>query len=251
LNTTWKITEADRDAAGNIKVDSVAPAEPRSLADLLPKPEEIRKDAQRITPQKMTRAELATLAVVALMAAFILMYAWATPNAPTAPPQAQVTALATAPAVVPTIAPTAAPAALVAYFDYRDPASVAPITANQITRVVGQAGDGWRLVDVGGARVWIAADQVPTGVPAADPLPDLAPRRPTAAPIAPTPVVQPVVAPAPPPVPCTQENATYRVHRQVLVGTMPIGEVNGWSCTSQAEAIAHADEQEAQVRAGR
>ncbi len=62
MQTTWRITEADRDAAGSIKVDSVPPAEPRSLADLLPKPAEIRADAQRITPQKMTRTELAARA---------------------------------------------------------------------------------------------------------------------------------------------------------------------------------------------
>jgi hypothetical protein len=178
-----QFTEADRDDRGFVK----APAEPRSLADLLPKPSEIKADATRMP---WTRTELATLVAVALCAAFVLVYAWATPNAPTAPPQQLVTAAAIAPAVVPTVAPTAAPAALVAYFDYRDPASVAPITANQITRVVGTAGDGWRLVDIGSARVWIAADLLPTGIPAADPLPDLAPRRP-----APSAAVQPIAVP--------------------------------------------------------
>lgn len=195
-----QFTEADRDDRGFVKAPAT-PAEPRSLADLLPKPAEIHADAARPVPQKMSRQEMAALAAVALMAAFIVVYAWATPNAPTAPPRQLVTAVATAPAVVPTVAPTAAPAALVGYFDYRDLASVAPITANQITRVVGTAGDGWRLVDIGSARVWIAADQVPTGIPAAAPLPDLAPRRPTPAPSAPAPAVQPgaapVVAPAP------------------------------------------------------
>ncbi len=64
-----------------------------------------------------------------------------------------------------------APVALAGYFDYRDPATLAPITANQIRRVVGMAGDDWRLVAVGNAQVWITADLLPTGIPAADPLP--------------------------------------------------------------------------------
>ena len=244
MDTTWKITEADRDAAGSIKVDGVAPTEPRSLADLLPKPAEIKADAQR---QPWTRTN-ATLAAVALCAAFVLAYAWATPSTPSAPPVPRQT---TVPTLQPTAAPTAAPtpaAALVGYFDYCDPASVAPITANQITRVIGTAGDGWRLVDVGNARVWIAADLLPTGIPADVPLPDLTPRRP-----APAPAVQPVSAPVAPPVappaPCTQDIAPYVTRRQVLAGTLPIGEAMGFSCTSAAEAEANASAHEAEVRA--
>lgn len=245
MDVTWKVTEADRDAADSIKVDGIAPAEPRSLADLLPKPAEIRADAARRQP--WTRAKLATLAAVALMAAFVIIYAWATPRTPTPAPTPRATAVATfQPTAAPTVPPTAAPAALVGYFDYRDQASVAPITANQITRVVGTAGDGWRLVDVGNARVWLPAEQVPTGIPAADPLPDLTPRR--LVPIAPAPVVQPVSAPVASPAPCTQDIAPYIVHRQVQAGTLPIGEVTGWSCTSAAAAEANASAHEAKVR---
>src|SRR3954447_22937981 len=101
MQTTWKVTEADRDAAGSIKVDSIPPSEPRSLSDLLPKPADIRADAQRITPQKMSRQELAALAVVTLMASFVIIYAWATPRPPTVVPVPRATAIATAPAVVP------------------------------------------------------------------------------------------------------------------------------------------------------
>jgi hypothetical protein len=241
MSTTWRITEADRDEQGFVKAS--APAEPRSLADLLPKPEEIKQDARR---QPWTRTELATLAAVVLCAAFVLIYAWATPTAPPVPPVPRVTAVATLqPTSAPTAAPTPAPA-LVGYFDFTDPASVAPITANQITRVVGQAGDRWRLVDVGSARVWIGAHQVPTGIPAADPLPDLTPRRP--APVAPLPAVQPVAPPVAPPAPCTQDIAQYVTRRQVLAGTLPIGEAVGFSCTSAAEAEANASAHEAEVR---
>lgn len=69
MQTTWKVTEADRDEKGNIKLGDT-PVEPRSLADLLPKPETIKQDATR---QPRQRAELATLAAVALMAAFVLV----------------------------------------------------------------------------------------------------------------------------------------------------------------------------------
>lgn len=237
-----QFTEADRDDRGFVK----APAEPRSLADLLPKPSDIKQDAQR---QPWTRKELAGLGAVALMALFILIYAWATPTAPTAPPVPRATAVATA---QPTTAPTAAPvgaAALVGFFDYTDPATATALTTAQITRVIGTAGDDWRLVDVGNARVWIAADHVPIGIPAANPLPDLAPRRPTPAPSAPAPVAQPVAAPVAVPAPCTADIAPYVVSRRVQAGTLPIGEVTGWSCVSAAEAEASATTQEQQVHA--
>jgi hypothetical protein len=39
------------------------------------------------------------------------------------------------------------------------------------------------------------------------------------------------------------------VTRQVQAGTLPIGEVTGWSCTSAAEAEAAAATQEQQVHA--
>ena len=63
------------------------------------------------------------------------------------------------------------------------------------------------------------------------------------------PAVQPVSVPTAAPVPCTQDIAPYVVSRRVLAGTLPIGEVTGWSCTSAAEAEANANAQEAQVRA--
>jgi hypothetical protein len=212
------------------------PAPAATLGDTPPKP-------------PLTRQEQllgAGLGIVLLIIASILWSRWQA-TAPTAPPVPLQTAVST---FQPTSAPTAAPApaaALVGYFDYRDPASVAPISASQIMRVVGQASDNWRLVDVGSARVWIPTEQVPTGIPAADPLPDLTPRRPV--PIAPAPVVQPVSAPVASPAPCTQAIAPYVVHRQVQAGTLPIGEVTGWSCTSAAEAEASAATQEQQVHA--
>lgn len=179
METTWKVTEADRDAQGKIKTDAT---EPRSLADLLPKPEPIKQEFQR---QRLTRSEAAGLAAVALLAAFVLVWARSIPDAPPAPPRPAATA-------VPTRAPT-----------------VAPTTA-------------------------------PTALPTVAPAPTVEPPPPEIAP-----VVVPVVAPAP----CTRDTAPYVVTRQVLAGTLPIGEVSGWSCTSAAEAEANADAQAALVQA--
>lgn len=183
---TWRITEADRDEQGFVRVDTTA--EPRSLADLLPKPDAIKQEAKR---QKLTKQEATALGGVALMAAFILIYAWTTPAAPPAPPVARPTAIPTVQATaVPTAAPVPTPLAIVARFDYADPETATAIEAPQIERVVGQAGS-WRLVQVGAARVWVEDTQVPAGVPVDSPLPNLAPR-PTA-----RPAVAPTSAPAP------------------------------------------------------
>lgn len=183
METTWKVTEADRDDAGRIKVEAT---EPRSLADLLPKPEPVKLDMQR---QRLTRSEAAGLAAVALLAAFVLVWARSVPDAPPAPPKPAATAV---PTLAPTVAPTAAPTAL---------PTVAP-------------------------------------VPTAEPPPP-----------EPAPVAVPVSAPVAAPAPCTRDIAPYVVTRQVLAGTLPIGEVSGWSCTSAAEAEANAAAQEQQVRA--
>lgn len=181
METTWIVTEADRDEQGKIKVQDT---EPRSLADLLPKPETIKQDAAR---QRLTRQEAAGLAVVALLASFVLVWAKATPDAPPAPPRPAAT-------TVPTLAPT------------------------------------------------VASTAVPTAAPTA--IPTAAPTDPP-----PAPVEKPVAVPVAAPVPCTRDIAPYVVTRQVQAGTLPIGEVSGWSCTSAAEAEANASAQEQQVRA--
>lgn len=239
MQTTWKITEADRDDAGKIKVGSTAPAEPRSLADLLPKPEEIRKDAQR---QKLTRQELATLAVVALLAAFALVYAWTTPSATPAPPHARPTAIATlAPTAAATVAP-ATPVRLLAAFAAPDGVTLGTIEATRPYTVTAHYSSDWIQADVqGSGRIWLRAADLP-GVAMAGP--DLEPPTPR-----PAPVAAPVSAPAAAPAPCSADTAPYRVERQVLAGTLPIGAAMGFSCTSAAEAEANASQHEAEVRA--
>lgn len=200
-----------------------------------------------ITKLPIDRRTQALIALGALLLIGIGSYAWGmfreAPAAPTAAP----TLAALASTVAPTAAPATPVAALVGYFDYQDTSTTAAIDASQIRRVIGQAGSSWRLVDVGNARVWLPADQVPAGVPVDSPLPDLTPRRP--APPAPQPAYAPVSAPAAAPAPCSADTAPYRVERQVLNGTLPIGAAMGFSCTSAAEAEANAAEHEAEVRA--
>lgn len=110
---TLHITNADRDERGRIKI------EPRTLADLLPQPEAIRQDAQRIVRTMPTKHEYAALAALALLAAFVLVWTWQTPQLA---PAARVMPLPTAyvappPTLAPplptmTPAPTAAPVVL-------------------------------------------------------------------------------------------------------------------------------------------
>lgn len=205
-----------------------------------------RAPQANITKPPIDRRTQALLASSALLVVAVIGYFWGA-RQPTAAPTPRATAVATfQPTAAPTVLPTAGPAALVGYFDYSNPSSATALTAGQIRRVVGTAGERWRLVDVGNARVWIAADQVPAGVPADAPLPDLAPRRP--APVV-LPAVQPVAPPVAPLAPCTRENAAYIITRQVQAGTLPIGEVTGFSCTSAAEAEANASAHEQQVHA--
>ncbi len=233
-----QFTEADRDDQGFVKAP--APNQPRSLADLLPKPEEIKADAARRQP--WTRHELAGLAVVALMATFVLLYAWSTPRAPTAAPTARATTVATAAAVVPTVAPTAAPVRLLAAFAAPDGVTLGTIEATRPMTPTAHYGDEWIQAQVAGSGlVWLRAADLP-GVGLIGP--DLAPHRPAAAP---APVAQPVIISTP--VPCTRDIAQYVVSRQVQAGTLPIGEATGFSCTSAAEAEANTSAHEAEVRA--
>jgi hypothetical protein len=179
-----QFTDADRDDRGFIK----APAEPRSLADLLPRSADIRQDAKR---QRWTRGELASLVVVGLCAAFIVIYAWSTPTAPPATP----TAVAT---VQPTSAPTAAPAPpvrLLAAFASPDGALLGQIEATRAITPVAHFGQDWIQADVAGSgRIWLRAADWPALAIAG---PDLAP--PTIAPAAPFMPAAATTAPAPPP----------------------------------------------------
>jgi hypothetical protein len=186
---TIRFTDQDRDAHGFVKA-SAPPQEPRSLADLLPRPAEIKQDARR---HSWTRAELAGLAVAALCAAFVLIYAWATPPAPPAPSQPRATPGSTA---QPTAAATAAPATpvrLLAAFASPDGLTLGTIEATRPYTVTAHYGDAWVQADVqGSGLIWLRAADL-SGVAIVGP--DLAP--PTIAPLAPFIPETATTAPAP------------------------------------------------------
>lgn len=106
---TLKITSADRDAHGRIMLD-----QPRSLADLLPPPDDKRQ------PTAPARRPYAAFVTVALLAAFALVWSWpadqtADRSAPAQPlPTARVAAPTHAPLPTMTPIPTDAPALILA-----------------------------------------------------------------------------------------------------------------------------------------
>jgi len=192
-----QFTDADRDERGFVK----ATAEPRSLADLLPRSADIRQDAKR---QRWTRGELASLVVVGLCAAFVLIYAWATPTAPPAPPRAAPTTVATS---QPTAAPTAAlasPVQLLAAFASPDGARLGQIEATRAITPVAHFGQDWIQADVAGSgRIWLRAADWPALAIAG---PDLAPP-PTPAPA----LFIPEVTSPPAPPPCAEAGVTGKM----------------------------------------
>ncbi|HEU5103499.1 MAG TPA: hypothetical protein VFU22_30980, partial [Roseiflexaceae bacterium] len=174
---------------------------------LLPKPEAIKQNTARPARQKLTKPELATLAGVALIAVFILVYAWATPAAPTAPATAHPTAIPTAQA---TAAPTAAPATavrLLAAFAAPDGSTLGTIEATRAITPVAHFGSDWIQAEVeGSGLIWLRAADLP-GTELVGP--DLAPR----------PTARPVAAPASAPAPTQCAEMGIPGKRAVVCGT--------------------------------
>ena len=136
-----QFTDRDRDDKGFIAV------EPRSLADLLPKTDEIRTAATR----RPKRAEYATMAIVTLGAAFVLVYGWQTPQAIPTLPQPRTVPVPTA---APTSAPTSAPAAAQRFLIAFAAPNAEPLGAIESTRTftpTAHYGDSWIQADVQGS----------------------------------------------------------------------------------------------------
>jgi hypothetical protein len=185
METTWRVQPKDRDEAGKIIV------EPRPLADLLPKAEAPIQPAQP-PALKLTKAEIAGMAMVGLLAAFVIVYAWGTPAEPASAPPAIPTAAAIATAI-PTAAPVATPVPTIrpiaAY--WAPGGEHAPDMANR-GEPIARYGETWVQVQDGR---WIAAGDADLDNTALMDLPDRAP--PT-----PAPRVIVVAPPPPPPDPC-------------------------------------------------
>jgi hypothetical protein len=184
-----QFTEADRDEHGRIKV---ARDEPRSLADLLPTPAAIRADAQRIVRQPPTPIEWVTLIAVALIAAWIAIYAWSMPTSPTAREQPRQTALPTLPPSSARAVERATPVRLLVAFAAPDGAPLGAIESTRAMTPTAHYGDDWIQADVSGSgRIWLRANDM-GDLPIVGP--DLSPRRATVAPAR-----EAVIAPPAPP----------------------------------------------------
>lgn len=193
--SSLQFTEADRDEKGFVTV------EPRSLADLLPTPEEIKASAKPPT-RKLTRKEMGALAGVALLCLFALVWAWRTePEPVSAPVTPRPTAQPTlAPTVQPTSAPTVPPVRLLAAFAAPDGVTLGTVEATRPMTPTARYGDDWVQAQVqGSGLIWLRAADLDVALAG---LLDLAPR-PTAAPVyvPPAPVWEPEPEPTAPPAP--------------------------------------------------
>jgi hypothetical protein len=187
METTWSVTEADRDERGSIKLNSAAPAEPRSLADLLPSPAAMRAGAARITTRSPSREEIGALAIVALAALFMLFYSSLTP---TAAPRPQLDRATIMPPTIAPALPTAPPVALLPAYAAPDGVLLGMIEETRQITPVAHYGESWLQADVSGSgRIWLRAADLP-GVALIGA--DLAPK-PTAAPVSTEASIEPAI----------------------------------------------------------
>ncbi len=188
---SWKVTPADRDEEGKIKVD-------RTLADLLP-PLPVAPDSgdePADEPVLLSSRQFAGSAAAVLLLSLAL-FALSGQTAPAT----RVAVLPSAP--VPTVArreptaapPTAAPTTAAMVVAYAAPGGdvLGPILLP--TAAVARFGTDWAEVTWQGGRVWVRVSDAPS-LEVAE-LPDLQPP-------APLPVV---IAPAPPAAPVAQQSA--------------------------------------------
>lgn len=221
---------------------------PRTLSSLLPGGEASQDAQPAQRPGIEAAASLVALAL-ALVAIWAVTRPLATPApttaAPTAAPTVQATPAATSEPAVTALPPDAAPRALVAYFDYQDAGSAVAIENGVRYQIVGRAGSRWLLITTeAGARVWALAEDL--GVTVDPDLPDLSPPLPPA-PAAPARPVAPAA-----PVLCTDATAPFRATIEVPPGPKPSdigGIAGGWSCVSQEDALAKAEQNAALIRA--
>lgn len=214
--STYRFTEADRDARGFIRVTPPAPApdpEPRSLADLLPPIAPAAAPVAPPPPAIPVRAQLAAGVVAALAVIFVAFYAFGRSEevAPAATPaavRASAAPSAASAAMPPTAAasveqPTPRPsqstlARTVGAFAAPEGQYLGIIEAGRSYRAVGRLGDAWTQIDAqGSGKVWIKASELAPDAA----LPDLA--TPTPRPLPTSPPAPAYQAPPPPPPPPT------------------------------------------------
>lgn len=146
--TSIQFTESDRDDRGFVK----APA--RSLADLLPAQP---TPAQQPTKKPITRQELISAGIVALLILMALLYISSGQPEKRAPALPQATAMiAAAPVAHPTPQATIAPIAMRDAFAAPDGMRLGAIEATRAITPVAHFGADWIQADVSGSgRIWL------------------------------------------------------------------------------------------------
>jgi len=186
-----------------------AAQEPRSLADLLPKP--TVPTTPTIQHARLTLEEGLTIAALIVLLIGLMAYLWYRPVVPASAPAAApaVTHTSGDGAVMPSPLPAATPATtgrLLLAFAAPDGQPLGAIESTRAITPTAHYGAGWIQADVAGSgRIWLrAADLCRDATSCVSTIvgPDLAPRRPAA--VREVPAVAPIVPaatepPAPPP----------------------------------------------------
>jgi hypothetical protein len=184
-----QFTDADRDERGFVKVST---AEPRSLADLLPRVEMALDPV--ITRQPPTKAEWLGMAALGMLLLALSVYLWSDARPAALPVRPAATAPIEERTVLPSplpATPTALAGRLLVAFAAPDGVPLGAIESTRAITPTAHYGSDWIQADVAGSGlIWLRAGDIPalaiTG-------PDLAPPPPTA-----RPYVSPTMEPQPP-----------------------------------------------------
>ena len=246
MQHTMRFGPDDRDDQGFIRVRTLAdllpetPAEPAGDPAEPPAEPPVAPRARWALPgsrqQQLTALGIAGGLILAL--GLIVAIGALAPAGPRVAPTAAPTVPATPPPS-PAV-PTAAPAIAAFWAPGGDRAP--DLAAGTVFTPTARYGDTWVSVEVpGGGQVWIGRGDAGSRGARLDALPDLA--APTPAPPPPAAPSSPAAAPQAPasaPAACSlPDRPSHTSTRQVLRGSVPIGQVTGVGC-SQAEADSNA-----------
>lgn len=262
MHSTMRFTDADRDERGFIRVrplaellpdsppsDPSTPSPPEPPATPAAAPDAPRRRWPRLPGTRQQQQWALGGAIgLALAVGLIVAIGVATPVAPPRPVPSPTAAPATPP---PSPVPPTPPPAIASY--WAPGGDRAPdIAAGTVFTPTARYGDTWVSVELpGGGNVWIGRGDAGQRGPLPDALPDLAAPSP-----APPPPQSPPIPAAAPPAPVSipsgcalPDRPSHTSTRQVLKGSVPIGQVTGVGC-SQAEADANAEQLAAAMRGG-
>lgn len=181
-----RFTAADRDDQGFIKT---TPAEPRSLADLLPTPQSIQADAAMRKPTPKGEQAMMMVALIGFVVVLLLRFGMSGDAAPQSPAVAPPAPAAQSP--TPNSQPPTPTVAMLPAYAAPNGAALGQIEATRAITPTAHYGGDWIQADVqGSGLVWLRATDFPRLTIVG---PDLAPR--------PTATARPYVPPTPEPAP--------------------------------------------------